>query len=250
MAEPDRFKVAVVTPYYREETSVLRQCHESVAAQTHPCVHFMVADGHPKEEVDGWSCEHITLPQAHDDNGNTPRAIGSLSAISRGFDAIAYLDADNWYRPDHAKTLVELHQRTGADVCTTDRTIHRLDGTEMYRDKENDGEEFVDTSCLFLTRGAFRIVPLWALMPQQMSSLCDRIFWRAILRTKFTRVHNQTPTVAFRTQYSNHYRFFGEEPPEGTKDPDITKESQQWWKDLPDKERRDWRRYMYAGQWL
>ncbi|MEM9692341.1 MAG: glycosyltransferase, partial [Myxococcota bacterium] len=154
------FRVAVVTPYYREEAAVLEQCVASVAAQTVPVTHFVVADGHPQPDlVDRFRVEHLVLPDAHGDNGNTPRAIGSLSAVNRGFDAIAYLDADNWYRPEHIERMVALQRRTGASVCTSGRTIHRLDGSFMLVDRESDGLRHVDTSCLFLTRDAFRLVP-------------------------------------------------------------------------------------------
>jgi hypothetical protein len=108
-------RVAVVTPYFREPLDWLRQCHASVRAQTHACTHVMVADGHPQSEVAGWpGLRHIALPTSHGDYGDTPRAIGSIEAIGAGFDAIAYLDADNAYAPDHIESLVELQRRTGA----------------------------------------------------------------------------------------------------------------------------------------
>ncbi|MCW9040229.1 MAG: tetratricopeptide repeat protein, partial [Rhodospirillales bacterium] len=44
-------KVAVITPYYGEDLEILKRCHDSVATQTHPCTHFMVADGRPKAEI-------------------------------------------------------------------------------------------------------------------------------------------------------------------------------------------------------
>ena len=75
-------KVAVVTPYFREPDAWLTQGIASVAAQTYPCTHILVADGFPRADLVPNTAQHIVLPQAHGDNGNTPRAIGSLSAIS------------------------------------------------------------------------------------------------------------------------------------------------------------------------
>ena len=87
-------RIAIITPYYKEPTEVLRRCHDSVKAQTYPATHFMLADGHPNPEVDNWDVVHIKLP-AHGDSCDTPRAIGALSASAQGFDAISLLDADN-----------------------------------------------------------------------------------------------------------------------------------------------------------
>ena len=244
-------KVAVITPYYREDLAVLRQCHDSVAAQSHACSHFMVADGHPLDAVADWPVEHVVLPAAHGDNGNTPRAIGSLSAINRGFDAIAYLDADNWYDPSHIETMVALQRETGAVVCTAGRTINRLDGSLMYVDKkENNGTRHVDTSCLFLTRPAFRLTPLWALMPRELGPNCDRVFWQAVCARQLAHAHSPEPTVAFRTQYDVHYSNIGETPPEGAKTvEETTGASMKWWLALEESERKSWQRYFATGQW-
>ncbi len=173
-------KVAVITPYYRESLAWLRQCHDSVLAQTHPCRHFMVADGFANEAVAGWDLSHTVLAQAHADYGNTPRAIGALQAHTEGYDAVAFLDADNWLYPEHIATMVRLHQQTGAVVCTATRTLHRLDGSLMFVDRESDGDKHADTNCMFFTRALFKLLPLWVMMPIQMAPQCDRVLWSAI----------------------------------------------------------------------
>ena len=55
-------RIAVVTPYYKEPTDILRRCHDSVMAQTCPVTHIMVSDGHPNPEVDQWNAIHVRLP--------------------------------------------------------------------------------------------------------------------------------------------------------------------------------------------
>jgi glycosyltransferase involved in cell wall biosynthesis len=112
-------KVAVVTPYYREPIEKLRRCHDSVMAQTRACTHFMVADGFARDEIDDWDVQHIRLPLGHADFGNTPRCLGALSALNQGFDGFAYLDADNWYHPEHAESLVEAAIRHDAASSAT-----------------------------------------------------------------------------------------------------------------------------------
>ena len=241
----EQLRVAVITPYYREKLEVLQQCHGSVLKQTYPCVHFLVADGCVQLEVRKWSAEHITLSRPHADNGNTPRAVGSLSAMNQDFAAIAYLDADNWYYPRHIESMVNLHQQQGALVCTATRNIHRLDGSLMYTDSfESDGDKHVDTSCLFLSRPAFEILPIWATMPTQLGPICDRVIWRAILARGLSHAHCSEPTVAFRTQYQVHYHNLKEAAPPGTKtNIESAGKATLWWQSLPKEMREKWERY-------
>ena len=190
-------RVGIITPYYRETLDTLRTCHESVQAQTHACTHFMVADGFPNPELSAWPIKHIVLSDSHGDVGNTPRAIGSLSAMSLGFDAIAYLDADNGYYANHVDSMIKLLQQTRAAICTASRTIHRQDGSLMFTDPECDGSSHVDTSCYFFTKQAFRLLPLWGMMPPQLGPVGDRVMWNMIRFFGISCAHNQEPTVAF-----------------------------------------------------
>lgn len=207
------FKVAVITPYYKTRIEWLRECHKSVKAQTYPCTHFIVADGHPYDEIDSWDAQHIKLPVNISDYGDTPRGVGSVMAMSQEFDAIAYLDADNWFYAEHIKTLVDLHKKTKAAVITSARNLHRLDGSLLGKCFEVDGENFVDTSCLLLTREAFIIIPVWWSMLPQYHCIDDRVIWAHIKARKLSRKHIDKSTVAYRTAFANHYRHFGEIPP-------------------------------------
>jgi hypothetical protein len=206
-------RVAVITPYYKTPRAWLEQCHQSVLAQTHPCTHILVADGVPESYVDEWDAQHNRLATNHGDYGDTPRAIGSLTAIGQGFDAIAYLDADNFYRPGHIESLVNLHNETGAAVCISSRTMHRLDGSEMGACVETDGEFFADTSCLMFTRPAFALAPTWALLDPKLHPICDRMMMHLIRSHNMPRAFTGERTVAFRSSYAGTYRIFGEEPP-------------------------------------
>lgn len=211
-------RIAVITPVYRTPKEWLEQCLRSVTQQTYPCVHFVVSDGDPAVELSSNSgLQFIRLPSPHEDCGNAARAIGSISAMVRGFDALAYLDADNWFEPDHVEQLLQLHQRTGAAVCTCARNLVDLDGNLLGRCPEVDGERFVDTSCLFLTHAAFGMVSVWYRMPRTVAAACDRVMWQAIKDEKLTRAHLAFPTLQFRTSYGVHYRYFGKDVPTGAK---------------------------------
>ncbi|MCU0940002.1 MAG: tetratricopeptide repeat protein, partial [Burkholderiaceae bacterium] len=94
-------RVAVVTPYYKERRAWLERCIASVKAQDYPVTHYMVADGFAQDWIDHSGVRHLKLDQGHADFGNTPRAIGAQLAVSEGFDAVCFLDADNWFAPDH-----------------------------------------------------------------------------------------------------------------------------------------------------
>lgn len=208
-------RIAVITPYYKTPRPWLEQCHQSVLAQTVPCTHILVADGAPEDYVDGWQAQHIILKVNHADYGDTPRAIGSVSAIGQQFDAIAYLDSDNWYAPDHIETLVDLHKESGAAICISNRTMNRLDGSVLGPCPETDGDLFADTSCLMLFREAFSLAPIWATFPPRLHPICDRMMMYYIRNSGLKRAFVDKPTVAFRTAYRGAYRLFGEEPPPG-----------------------------------
>ena len=226
-------RIAVITPYYKESLAVLRKCHESVIDQNLAAVHFMVADGFPQAEVNGWKVQHIQLPKAHGDNGNTPRGIGSLLADAEGYDFIAYLDADNWFHPGHLASLYECWQKTQAEVCCSFRTFHHLDGSELpgLVEKAELNFKHVDTSCFFLHRNCFDYLNIWLKMPKQLSAICDRIFYLGLLQKKYRFGFTKRASVAFRSQYKVHYDAVGIAPPEGAKS-SVANDAVQWLKSV------------------
>jgi glycosyltransferase involved in cell wall biosynthesis len=213
-------RVAVVTPYFKEQASVLRQCADSVSNQTFPCTHFAVADGFPSEvfEQAQGDVRHIRLPRANGDNGNTPRAVGTLVALAEGFDFIGYLDADNWYHPNHIESLLDLHELTNAVACCSKRTFHRPDGSSMdITDYGEDLHKYADTSAFLLHRSCTNALDIWGRMPKVLSPLCDRIFFLKLQFERYAMAFSEQRTLAFRTQYESHYRAANETPPPGVK---------------------------------
>lgn len=207
-------KVAVVTPYYKEDEALLRQAHDSVLAQRVACRHILIADGEPKPALDGWDAWHVRLGQCHDDYGDTPRAIGALMAAARGFDAVAFLDADNWYEPNHVASLIDLHGRTGAVVCTSGRQLRAVDGSLLLADDGLDyGVGSIDTNSLFVTRSAFAVLPLWATIPRWLAAIGDCVFWMGVLASGATTAHSGEPTICYRSRAAGHYAAAGLPPP-------------------------------------
>ncbi|NKB49491.1 MAG: glycosyltransferase [Alphaproteobacteria bacterium] len=210
-------KVAVITPYHGECAEWLRQCHDSVRTQTLACQHIMVADGRPDPLVDSFDVQHIVLPQGHANYGDTPRAIGALSAISQGFDAIAFLDADNWYKPAHVESLIALQAETGAQVCTSGREIRRLDGSFLTVCPFSDGELFVDTNCYLFTKPAFRTVAEWGVMDDDLHAIGDRVVLHQVKQQGYARAHSWRATSCYRATATDDYRLLGAPVPEGAK---------------------------------
>ncbi len=225
-------KVAVVTPYHDVPFEWLAQCNASVKAQTHPATHILVADGKPIDQARKLDAQHIRLPVKHGDYGDTPRCIGSFSAAAQGFDAIAYLDADNWFLEDHIASLVKAHRKTGAAVCTSMRQLHDLDGTLIGYCLNSDGRDFCDTNCLFLTRGAYDVLPTWTLMDPKWHAIGDRVMWSAIKQRNVATENTGLFTSAYRTSFVRHYEALGVPIPAGLREGKwAIEEALQLWED-------------------
>lgn len=221
-------KIAVVTPYYKESTTVLHQCHQSVLTQSVSSDHFFVSDGFPNSELMKWNIKHTILPYAHDDYGNTPRGLGSILADIGGYDFIAYLDADNWFHPSHLSSLLNLYNESGANVCASFRTFHSLDGTELpIQERDELSLKHVDTSCFFLHRSAFDSLDIWLKTPKVLSPIGDRIFFAGLKNQKHKFAFTKQKTVAFRSQYKAHYLAANIKPPPNAKE-NVGTEAYKW----------------------
>ncbi|MGB8364325.1 MAG: glycosyltransferase family 2 protein [Rhizomicrobium sp.] len=214
------YRIAVVTPYYKEDRAVLAQCHDSVLHQSYPCDHIAVADGFPSELFEaGPRTLHVKLPKGNDDNGNTPRAIGGILAEAYGYDAVAYLDADNWYEPSHIERLVAAHEKTRAPLICCKRKFFESNGVQIpITEPAEDANSHVDTSCWLVFRPAFSLLRAW-LMPKVLGPVCDRIFLQRAIHDRFRITPTEDRTVCFRTQYAYHYQLAGMAVPPGMKTP-------------------------------
>ena len=222
-------RVAVITPYYKESRAVLEQCHRSVQAQSVPCLHVLVADGHPRAAINRWDAHHVRLPRSHGDIGSTPRLIGSYHAIGLGVDAVAFLDADNWYGPDHIATLLEAMDRDQAGFVSSSRTLCRLDGSVMGRCPLSDPDHFIDTNAMLFGRAAFPLLHQWVLMPDYGHLIGDRIMLDTVKRSEIRRSHVDSTEVFYRCNKAGLYRQMGEAIPEGVQPrPDYEASFRQW----------------------
>jgi glycosyltransferase involved in cell wall biosynthesis len=212
----------IVTPYFDESRAVLEACIASVARQTSPADHILVADGRPADWIDALPVRHIRLDRNHNNNGNTPRAIGLMLGVAERYTGLALLDADNTLDPDHIETcLAAATGDPGCDYVVTRRRFVRPDGSELAIADE-PVERLVDTSCFFFREGSYAALPLWGTMPKPLSPICDRIFYHAIRQAGLRPAFTGRVTVNYLVKVASFYRALGEAPPPGAApDPDI-----------------------------
>lgn len=201
-------RIAVVTPYFKENQAVLERCLKSVSSQSIPCDHILVSDGFPRDILD-IRVRHLRLDSAHGDFGNIARGMGCLLAASERYEAIALLDADNWYDTDHLEYCLSLIQED-TDYVAGGRRFCRLDGSVMpLADEPNH----IDTSCYVFLPGSYPLLAHWALMPKALSCVGDRMFRRLLIERGMKVVEAAYPTVNYTTTYAVHYEDIGETPP-------------------------------------
>lgn len=237
-------RVAVVTPYHKEPRPWLERCIASVRAQTHPGVeHWLVADGHPQPWIESAGVRHLRLDRAHGDYGNTPRAVGGLLAASEGADAVSFLDADNWYAPDHVASCVAVAAARPVDGVVALRHLARDDGSVLPIGLAEDiAGSHVDTSCHFLCRGAFHALARWALMPRPMAAVGDRFFLRSLHEDGLVVGRTGRKTVYYLCTWADCFRLAGEEPPPYAKAAIDARPVAAWIDGLDDRETRIVRR--------
>jgi glycosyltransferase involved in cell wall biosynthesis len=222
MADHDNY--AIITPYCKENRGLLERCIRSVQGQTVRADHILVADGHPQDWLDNEHVRHIRLDRNHSDYGDTPRAIGALLAVSEGYAGVGLLDADNWLEPDHISSCIEAARRNaGCDYVIARRNLCRPDGSVI--DVEDlPPSLFVDTSCFFFLPGSYHVVPRFCLIPQELASICDRVFFGVLKSKKLNAEIVARKTVNYHCLWPAVYRKVGEiSPPEATKHVDFAR---------------------------
>ena len=184
-------------------------------------MHVFIADGSDIEMPISDRSIHLRLPLNSSDNGNTPRSIGSLFAIARGFNPVFLLDADNWYASDHVETALNLKSKdSDLDVIFSSRHIVLDDGTSFYPAPEDHRELFADTSTMCFFQGAFKILPLFAFIPPKLSPICDRVIYSSIRSYGLKTGKTGNPSLYFRSHYRAHYSYANSMPKEPLHDPD------------------------------
>jgi hypothetical protein len=205
-------RYAIITPYYKEDRSLIERCITSVRNQSIRADHFVIADGFSQAWIDDAGVRHFKLDRNHGDFGNTPRGVGALIAIGEEYSAIGLLDADNWLEPNHIEAcLAAAHTSpTPCDYVIARRTLRRLDETIIPLP---ENPLFIDTNCFFFLRGSFSVTPYWATMPKRLAPLSDQYFTQMIRRLPYTYASVSRPTVNYHCLWEVVYHWIGETPP-------------------------------------
>ena len=204
-------RVAVVTAYFQENRATLERCIKSVQDQHEAVDHILVADGYPQAWIDEMPVRHIKLDRAHGDYGNTPRGVGAILAISEGYEAIGFLDADNWLESDHVSScLAAAFTTSDVDFVVARWNLRRPDGTIL---PANDDPTHVDTNCFFFLAGSFYMLPHFSMMHKNLSVVGDRVFYLALKGAGLKSVSVNFPTVNYTCLWPLMYVNAGEEPP-------------------------------------
>jgi hypothetical protein len=208
---------AIVTPYFMEAPDVLKRCIDSVERQSIRADHFLVSDGHPQNWLDEAGVRHLRLDTAHNDFGNTARGLGALLAISEGYKAIGFLDADNWYDQDHVEQCCKAGHSIGgvpADLVAAKRRFFLPDGAATNLPEQPN---HIDTNCYWFMEGAFPVVHYWLTMVPQLAAVSDRVFYRIVKAKALTVYHTRTETVNYVGNYEAFYLAVGRTPPSNAK---------------------------------
>ena len=212
----------MITPYYRESRVLIERCIASVATQSVPTDHILVADGEPAGWIDAVPVRHIVLDRCHRNYGNTPRALGLMLGVSEGYRAIGLLDADNFIDPDHVASCLTARDRfPEADYIIAYRRFVDIDGNVMPLADE-PVENHVDTSCFFFLPGSFAALPVWGLIPDEGAAISDRIFYAALRARGLIGACTGRPTVNYRVTIAELYQQLGlAVPPEAKPRHDV-----------------------------
>ncbi len=235
-------KIAVITPYNNENFKLIEKANTSIFDQLGDnfiCEHIIIVDGiDKKNNLSYLKCHKIELKVNHDDNGNTPRSIGTNYAIDGEFDYIMYLDADNWFHKNHVNSLLNLIKNETSIACSY-RSFYTMDEKKMSYLEDDDclSKKFVDTSCYLIPKSFFQLINIWHLIPKETSQWCDRIFFFNILKNKCPIKFSEMHTVAFRTLYDVHYLHSKLDPPKDVKkNEEINKKAVKFFSNIDNKE--------------
>ena len=113
-------RVMVITPTTGKDT--VWKAIESVADQTIPVEHFLVADGegvwdkliedcsdYPQKVFDAWMRDGLTvipLPENVGGDGWYGHRVYAAMPLMVNADYILFLDEDNWFEPNHVETMI------------------------------------------------------------------------------------------------------------------------------------------------
>lgn len=124
--------VTIITIAFNSEMSLGRTI-ESIAAQTHRPIEYIVIDGGSRDGTLDLLRRHeqeIDLWLSEPDKGISD-AFNKGIALARG-EFIVLVNSDDWIEPEHLRLAVKHLRESGADFCFGDLIVHNSNGTVGY----------------------------------------------------------------------------------------------------------------------
>ena len=132
----------------------------------------------------------------HDDYGDYIRRLGTRLAIKQNSNAVTYLDADNYWSPNHWATVNLTRASSQKNIIISGRKLLHENGKET----EDFTKDFFDTNTITLFGDAKKIGLLWGLYPREMSLVGDRII------SKYIQTHFSNE-IAFTNEATVNYSY-------------------------------------------
>jgi glycosyltransferase involved in cell wall biosynthesis len=207
--------VAVVTATTGRDT--LQLAIDSVADQLYPCTHYVFSDNADLHSTTKFhpNTKFCRLPVKTGGNGMMNGGIVAASAYLVQEDCIAWLDDDNWFEPNHIKSLVDrledLSTLTRPEYAYSLRKLVNVDGSFFDNDDcESLGPytKFIDLNCYLMRRQlAVQIAPLWYNTTGTLM-VGDRHVYNCLDQNKLVGVCNGEYSVNYRLSMKNDLRAF------------------------------------------
>ncbi len=138
-------KISCLIAAYRADATIVKAL-ESIAAQTHPDWEIVVVEDGSRDRTEALVQEfsrRVAHPVRYDNlgvNRGVATARSRLLELAQG-DAVAFLDADDWWTPNHLARIAEKYSE-GADFVVTRLRLFDLD-------RQTPGETFFPPPELF-----------------------------------------------------------------------------------------------------
>ena len=153
--------ISVIVPVYNRE-GYLDRCIGSILAQTYGHLEILLVDDGSTDRsgtvCDGYAARDARIRVLHRENGGVSAARNMGLDCCQG-DYIAFVDSDDFIRPDMYRAMLEAMEEHGAAVCVCQWQYLRTDGTGAVDLARVDPAIFGTMSsgefARFLYRGAY-----------------------------------------------------------------------------------------------
>lgn len=159
-----------------------------------------------------------------------------MLAVGEGYDAIAFLDGDNWYAPDHIERCVQVAREQEVDFVTSRRHWARADDRVGRRGRGRKRRLRVDTncsSCCAAPSTASRAGP----DAQADDDVVRPLLLGSLRGEGLIEADTGMRTVFYLCTWANIYATVGEKAPEFAKSGLPVHELTNWYKGLTGRDR-------------